>query len=588
MYLNKIYSEPIGLFDAVEFKNGLNFIHGIKDDDTPKESLNSVGKSTFLDLIDFALLSSFSKTHNQRLYKAKSLMSGYNIVLEFEIDSTSYIVKRNVDEPNIIEFGALSEDLITYSIKELKKKFGNLIFKRNNYEGVFLPEKWFRSLMLFYVKIQKFKKAKFLDPIKYISEISETQINVYQFYLLGLNNNITNRIYEHRVRQSGISTTIKEVSKYVAEKYDITDLKQAQIETSKLKLEIKKLSNALDKFELGAQYDDAEKEANILTERIKNNLYQNFIDTEKLKSYKSSFTLPSKINMRRINSMYKEISEEFALKVNKTLKEAIDFRKKLNESRKEFLQLEIDKIKGNIELRNELIQESEKTRAKIFTFLAAKEAITDLTEAFYNLNEKRNKLGDLEANTKILFDLQKELDEILAELTKMSSESLEFLNDENDFILKFSENFDSVYNEIYLNKKDTSQLSIIGGSRKNSILEIDISLPDMFGKGKNQGRTLIYDLSVLLYNIINTNNFPRFLIHDGIFDGVDKAHFVSVCKFIEGIVSTGRKIQYITTINEEGTLSDKFGDEEIINPEYIDQNSILTLSPTSKLFKVDF
>jgi len=119
-------------------------------------------------------------------------------------------------------------------------------------------------------------------------------------------------------------------------------------------------------------------------------------------------------------------------------------------------------------------------------------------------------------------------------------------------------------------------------------MEIDISLPDMFGKGKNQGRTLVYDISILLYNIINTNNFPRFLIHDGIFDGVDKAHFISVCNFIEGIAKTGKKIQYIITINEEGTLSEKFGDGEQITPDFIENNAILILSPSDKLFQVDF
>ncbi|MDF0718237.1 DUF2326 domain-containing protein [Muricauda sp. 334s03] len=140
-----------------------------------------------------------------------------------------------------------------------------------------------------------------------------------------------------------------------------------------------------------------------------------------------------------------------------------------------------------------------------------------------------------------------------------------------------------------MNKNETSQLSIIGGTKKQSILEIDITLPDMFGKGKNQGRTLVYDLSILLYNIINTPNFPRFLIHDGIFDGVDKAHFVSVCKFIEGISEqTSNRIQYITTLNEEGTLSEKFGDGEIANPEYLFSKSILVLSPTNKLFGMDF
>ncbi|WP_420573469.1 DUF2326 domain-containing protein [Kordia sp.] len=589
MYLKKIYSQPPGLFKAVEFSNGLNFIYGIKDEKNPKDSLNSIGKSTFLDLIDFTLLASYRKNHNARLYKAKELMTGYDIVLEFEIDNIEYIIKRNVEDPDHIEFGKINEPTSFYKIKNLKRILSNLIFKRENYKGSFLPDKWYRSLILFYTKIQKFKKAKFLDPIKYISELSDPELNVYNFYLLGLNNTIPNKIFENRVNEKGISKTVSEISRYVDEKYDITDLKHAQIETNKLKLEIKKLSDAIDKFELGAQYEDAEKEANILTEKIKNNLYHNFLDKDKLKSYQESYSLPSKINTRRINTMYKEISEELAIKIIKTLKEAIDFRKKLNESRKEFLKIEIDKIKENTKKRNEIIQKLEKERAKIFYFLSAQEAISDLTEAFYNLSEKKNRLSDLEANTKILFDLQKELNEIRSELSNLSLKSIEFLSNEaSESNLKFAENFESVYNAIYINKDSLSQFSIIGGTNKKSIIEIDISLPDMYGKGKNQGRTLVYDLSILMFNLINTINFPRFLIHDGIFDGVDKAHFISVCEFIQGIANTGHKIQYITTINEEGTLSEKFGDGEIASPIYVENHSILTLSPIDKLFRSDF
>ncbi|MDF0718236.1 hypothetical protein PY092_18890 [Muricauda sp. 334s03] len=397
MFLKKIYSEPLGLFPEVNFTNGLNIIYGIKDEENPKESLNSVGKSTFLDLIDFTLLSSFRKNHNPRLYKAKSIMLGYDIVLEFDIDETSYILKRNVEEPDYIEFGKFGEESAFYRIRELKDILGNLVFKRSNYSGAFLPNKWYRSLITFYIKIQKFKKAKFLDPIKFINELTEPELNVYHFYLLGLDNTIPYKIFENRVNQKGISNTITEVSRYVEEKYEIRDLKLAQIETNKLKLEIKKLSDAIEKFELGEQYEDAEAEANILTGKIKNNLYQNFLDNDKLKSYQQSYSLPTKVNMRRINTMYGEISKELSFQVNKTLKEAVSFRKKLSESRKEFLKSEIDKIKININSRNKTIQKLEKERAKIFYFLSAQEAITDLTEAFYNLSEKKNKLTDLES-----------------------------------------------------------------------------------------------------------------------------------------------------------------------------------------------
>ena len=588
MYLNKIYSEPAGLFKTVEFTNGLNFIYGIKDPDNPKASLNSIGKSTFLDLIDFTLLASYNKNHNQRLYKAKSIMSGYNIVLDFSIDDNNYLIKRNVEEPNYIEFGRADEESKFYQIKTLKKVLANLIFSRKNYDGKFVGQKWFRNLISFYIKIQKFKKAKFLDPVKFIQELTEPELNVYHFYLLGLNNTIPFKIWEKRVHQKGINSTIKEVSQYVEQKYDLTDLKQAQIETNRLKLEIKRLSTAIEKFELGEQYEDAEKEANQLTEKIKANLYQNYLDQDKLKSYRKSFALPSKLNMRRINSMYNEVVEDLGLKIKKTLSEAVDFRKKLSQSRREFLELEISKIESHINERDTIISKLEKERAKIFYFLSAQEAITDLTEAFYNLSEKKNQLSDLESNTKLLFDLQKELNEINGELEKLKNQSIDFVDRFSEDVMKFAENFENVYQEIYINKSEESQFSLIGGTKKKSIYEIDISLPDMFGKGKNQGRTLVYDLSVLIQNIVNSDNFPRFLIHDGIFDGVDKAHFISVCKFVQGLSNSQLKIQYITSINEEGTLDEKFGDEDLVNPDFINKNSILILSPTDKLFNQDF
>ena len=97
MFLKKLYSEPPRLFQTVKFKTGINFIFGKKHTakDT-KESLNSIGKSTLLDLIDFCLLSDFSKK-NTRLYKEIKRLEHHKIVLEFEIQGIHYIIKRTVD-----------------------------------------------------------------------------------------------------------------------------------------------------------------------------------------------------------------------------------------------------------------------------------------------------------------------------------------------------------------------------------------------------------------------------------------------------------------------------------------------------------
>jgi uncharacterized protein YydD (DUF2326 family) len=110
----------------------------------------------------------------------------------------------------------------------------------------------------------------------------------------------------------------------------------------------------------------------------------------------------------------------------------------------------------------------------------------------------------------------------------------------------------------------------------------------MFGKGKNQGRTLVYDLALSISNIRKERNLPRFLIHDGIFDGVDKAHFLSVWEYINSLTNSGFDFQYITTINEEGTLSESFGNKDLVSPNKIEESSILVLTPNSKLFGADF
>ncbi|MCT3906610.1 DUF2326 domain-containing protein [Elizabethkingia anophelis] len=587
MILKKIYSEPEGLFKTTVFNNGLNFIYGRKEPNSPKNSLNSIGKSTFLDLIDFCLLSSFQKQHNPRLFSALDILRNFSAVLEFEVSNVEYIIKRSFDTPNEVLFGT-EGNLSFYKIDDLKKILFDIIFRRENYNGIQNPS-WYRNLISFYIKIQKFKKPGFLDPIKYIQELTEVQLNIFHFFLLGIDNTIPNNLFKFRVDGKDLSTSIKEIKKYVEEKYGLKDISKAQNEINRLKVDISKLDNAISVFKLGEHYDDAENEANELTESIKNHIYNNFLDKEKIKSYEDSYQINDELNMRRISSMYKEINENLALNIKKTLKDAVDFRKKLSESRKDFIKKEIEKLRGVISLRDEILKELEEKRAKLFYFLSAKEAIKDLTEAFFIVSEKKAKLSEIESNIKLLLDLTREFNEIETEINKLKNEYIVLLEEVSDDIVKFYKIFNETFDAIYLENKSSSQFAISTYPKKDSLVQISISMPDMFGKGKNQGRTLIYDIAVAILNIEKTHNYPRFLIHDGIFDGVDKAHFISVCELIESLNMSGVPFQYITTINEEGTLSaDKFGTENYVDPNYIEDRAIITLSNSRKLFNTNF
>jgi uncharacterized protein YydD (DUF2326 family) len=576
------------LFQEVIFKNGINFIYGKKDEvGDPRSSLNSIGKSTFLDLIDFCLLASNQRQHNPRIHAAEEIISTYNIVLEFDIENESYIIKRSFQSPKVIQFGNVKDELEELDVEDAKIQLANKIFKIADYSGTFSP-KWFRKLMSFYLKIQKFKKDQFNDPIKYIKESSESELVIYHLYLMGLDNQLSFNNYRYLKDLKEKQPIISELKRLIQERYSLQDFKETNKSINKLRLEIKKLDQIISTFKLEDQYEEAEEQANSYTKLIKERWFENFTDRKKIEAYESSFNIKDSISTTKIKNLYKEVSENFADYVKATLDDAIKFRNALSASRRSFLADEMKQLQANISVREGEIGRLEDKRAKLFSFLSAQDAIKDLTEAFSVVSEKRNELAELEGNFKTYNDLLSEKNEIELEIKKNENEILRYITSIDTKISDFYESFTEIYNKIYVENQNESSFTLEYNKKSEKLVDIKITLPDMYGKGKNQGRTLIYDLFILINSARSRPSFPKFLIHDGIFDGVDKAHFIAAYEYIEQLANSGLKIQYITTINEEGTLSKSFGDSDILNPKVIEDKAILVLTPTNKLFGKDF
>jgi len=209
-----------------------------------------------------------------------------------------------------------------------------------------------------------------------------------------------------------------------------------------------------------------------------------------------------------------------------------------------------------------------------------------LSEAYYKLSEKKTQLAELKNKVDIYRELKKEENQIEQDIKKLEGEIIDFEVEIEEKKNKIASLIEDVYNAIYPEYKDTLPIFDINFAPKKDS-KIKISFLDstiMFGKGKNQGRTLIYDLAILFNTIEQNLNAPRFLIHDGIFDGVDKAHFVHLYRYLQQkIIEYDTCFQYIITYNQEGTLTEEFGNTDIINNEKIEQDAILILTPYKKL-----
>lgn len=587
MFLQKLYSEPAGLFHpepVITFKDGVNFILGKKDKKSDsKDSLNGIGKSLLLDFIDYCLLSSVPP--RIKLAEKEGLLKGYKIILEFEIDGKFYILKRPIETPNKdIEFGEIGNTRLygnTESDHVLKELLCDLVFKNDKYPGKYYNA-WFRKLMPFFSKIQSPKKEKFTDPIQYMIGPSTMELYQYHLLLMGIDNTVAfrNFVIQSNIKQK--EPVIKEVEKFIQENYNFKKIEDATAEIDKITNEVKNLESVIGQFKLRDEYADSEKEANILTSKIKDLWYQNFSDRKKIESYTDSFKADGNIDVEKVGKLYEEVNQLLSEKITATLDKAIKFREELSKSRKDFLSKEIGELKSSISKREKEIQEFDDARAKLFNFLAAKEAIKDLSDAYLQLSQKREMLSELEGKIRIYNDFVREKAELKTEEASLFTEILTFLEQAKKEISNVRTTFTSIYNSIYIENKDESKFTITADEKYDSKLRINISFPADLSKGKNQGRTLVYDLAILFHAIEKGFRAPRFLIHDGIFDRMYKGQFVHLYEYLTNLKDTMR-FQYIVTINEEGTLDERFGHTENLAPEKISQEAIINLTPSCKL-----
>src|SRR5665213_1651251 len=191
MILKRLRTIPDNLFDAVEFQMGANLIFGHKDPAIKKKnSLNGIGKSTFLDMIDFCLLGSYSKTNNNRLFLAKDILKEHLITLDFEVDGKPYSISRSIEKPAEIFFASGGKE-VEMTIGDAKQRISQLVFLRNKYDGKY-SDNWFRSMMCLFLKIHKSKSGdKFIDPIQYIDKVPLSELLQYHLFLLGIDNSLS-------------------------------------------------------------------------------------------------------------------------------------------------------------------------------------------------------------------------------------------------------------------------------------------------------------------------------------------------------------------------------------------------------------
>ncbi|MGD8307744.1 MAG: DUF2326 domain-containing protein, partial [Ignavibacteria bacterium] len=487
----------------------------------------------------------------------KSKLQRHFVNLEFEVDGELYSISRPFDDPFRVFYSKGNTSRKEYKLNYVQNILFDLIFKREDYAGYY-EQSWYRDLMNFFVKIQKVSGDKFLNPVRFTNS-RELLLIQYHLFLLNINNDVASENFNLLNQLDNYKNTIKTTKQILAEHFSLSDLASVHQQITKLSNDIKKLSNIISSFRLSEEFEDIQYDLDLLTAEIKSLSFLNSSDRNKVNNYKASIKIESNFSTDRVKQIYDEVNSLLGSAIQKSLEEAKEFRISLVASRKDFIKKETQNLEWRIKRRADIIKEKEDKRSAILNMLSKRAALGDLTSAYERLNTLTNKKSELESKLELYKYSAKKIDGIENSVGKLSQFVTELVKENEDYINDFTELLNNIYKNVFGVDGSANSFTVASQDKPQKI-KLDVLPDDIYSHGKNQGRTLIYDLAVLFNMIENNIKGPRFIVHDSIFDSLDKTHLKSLYSYCNKLDEDGTRFQYIVTLNHHSDLH-----EEILN-----------------------
>jgi uncharacterized protein YydD (DUF2326 family) len=550
--LNKLYSET-DLFEDIVFQEGLNLILGkYSSNDLENSGVNGIGKSSIIRFIDLALLSTQYKTEfNKKQY---SFLDKHTITLDFSLNGEVYRIKRMLRDEWNCWFAKPNQEFIEYEETELKKILGTLFFTTDSYVG-YIEDMWFRDLIHFFIKDDLNHRER-NDPKNFVSShLKNTKLNYLNFFLLGIpNRNIIEyeTVFEDIKSQRSIK---KKLESKIEEETNIS-ITQLKSELYDLELKINIFENSIDEFKFLPNYEYKEKELITLNSEINEKIKEINKLIKEQKSYEKSYQIQLDIDIEKTEKIYKSINTELSKFLKKSLNDIVEFRSNISKNRKTFLNKRLTDINDTIsKLRNE-ISLLEETRSKIYKELDEVKALDSIKNSYKDLIQEKTVF---ESNTFKLNQLQ-DIELAISKLDSTLSNAVTHIIQDIQEYQKTIESIRSQFFQImsdavfFDDNREGSVFEISGRSNKNSPIVFEIDVPKSTSLGNFNLKFLTYDLTVFLHIIKSKRALPFFLIHDGVFHGIEIKKIVRILNYINSQYLKLGKFQYIFTANEHELL----------------------------------
>lgn len=517
-----------------------------------KETINSLGKTLFLKMIDYILGSNYNKSF------FKEEIEGYVLEGTLRENNNRYEVNRVISEKNN------------------KIIFDNKEYNVGDYKGLFSINRSYLDK-----QFHLYEKNSLVSP----REKPDCNDYVTVLELLGLDNlseeikdiyQIQDEIKNLKKNKSSLLklTSIKSDHNLEEEVY-LVDKSVVDYE-AKIKNISKEIEN-IQTSELKKEIYDKYTEKNIEFKNIKSLINRNEIEIERMNRFideSSKFDISS----QDLQLAYNKAKIELPDYVIKSIEDAEKFHKEVFLDRKEYLCNQVIILEEkNKALKAELLELSKEIDVlgdTISENKAYKESILIYNNYMKEFNELKYRQGQLSELKKITNRISDQVEELF---NKFDS-SRKILKSNESIIKKYQDFIYDFVKKIYTDDVDAFfNISINKNHQIQRPLKIELNLRGDTGEGLGNVRKLLIDYLIFRYN----SDLEIMVQDSACYNGIDPRQVSTMIKELDKLAKSISK-QAIVSLNKYQLTDD--GD---IN-ELLNEKSVLTLSEDDNLLGFDF
>lgn len=550
-------SSPSGLFKDIVFKDGLNIILG-KYSKSGKD-INGIGKTTIINLINYCLLSDGVKA--EFFSEKYSFLKSEKVKLSFKLGDSDYSIERGFQDKREVLFQVNRQSPKSYIDSDLRLILGSEMGRRES--GVYDPQ-WFRTLMAFFIQNDHDFSARDASNVqKFTIGKRQAELLTYIFLILGIDNSLVWSFDNSLVELKSLQADQSRISKQIVEQSG-KSIEDFRGECDSISRKIEKLESGLDNYRFDENSSYLEEKIQILNRKISDLNKEHLIISSKYRDIRESLEIDFDVDPASIAKFYTRIHAEFSEFIRKSLDEVIEFRQQIASNRRRFLKEREAQYQEKLSaIRNTLVG-LEKERAQIYKMLDERSAFDALKSAYANLLEEKSRLSSqltyvdqLDHIEKAIAGKKSEVGNTVARIVSEKDSLSKAIDEIKEVFL------DLVENSVDVDSSDVNPyFNIEFKANQNSPIKINLEVPRGSSLGKGRFKILAFDLTVFISAVMRDTNFPRFLIHDGVFHAIAHKTRIKFMNYINKKLNSMSDVQYIITVNEDEII---FPEDELIS-----------------------